>query len=73
MVIEGHTDSSGRRNINMSLSKKRAEAVKKFLEKQGVDSSKLEAVGYGPDKPISSNRTRRGRAKNRRVEFKIEQ
>ncbi len=73
VVIEGHTDSSGRRNINMSLSKKRAEAVKKFLEKQGVDSSKLEAVGYGPDKPISSNRTRRGRAKNRRVEFKIEQ
>jgi len=47
--------------------------VKEFLTDEGVSEDKLEAVGYGPDKPIASNRTRKGRAKNRRVEFKIEQ
>ncbi len=73
VVIEGHTDSTGRRSTNIRLSRKRANAVKAFLVAQGVDSSRLETKGYGPDKPIASNRTRAGRSKNRRVEFKIEQ
>ncbi len=71
VIIGGHTDSRGSRRFNLRLSQKRAEAVLDFLVDEGVDSSKLEAKGFGPDKPIASNRTRRGRAKNRRVEFKI--
>ncbi len=73
VIIEGHTDSSGSRKINLKLSQKRADAVREFLVDEGVDGSKLESIGYGPDKPISSNRTRAGRAKNRRVEFILKQ
>ena len=73
VIIEGHTDSSGSRRLNLKLSQKRANAVRDFLIDEGVDGSKLKAVGYGPDKPISSNRTRAGRAKNRRVEFILKQ
>lgn len=73
VIIEGHTDSSGSRRINLKLSQKRADAVREFLIDEGVDGSKLKAVGYGPDRPISSNRTRAGRAKNRRVEFILKQ
>ena len=71
VTIEGHTDSRGNKNFNRRLSKKRADAVKAYLEEKGVPASRMEAVGYGPDKPIASNKTRRGRDKNRRVEFKI--
>lgn len=73
VVIEGHTDSTGSRRYNVKLSQKRADAVRKYLISKGVSASKLKAVGYGPDKPIASNRTRSGQAKNRRVEFNIEQ
>ena len=73
VIIEGHTDSSGSRKLNLKLSQKRADAVREFLIDEGVKGSKLEAIGYGPDRPISSNRTRAGRAKNRRVEFILKQ
>ena len=73
VIIEGHTDSSGSRKLNVRLSQKRADAVREFLIDEGVKGSKLEAIGYGPDKPISSNRTKAGRAKNRRVEFILKQ
>jgi len=73
VIVEGHTDNVGDRNLNVSLSQKRAEAVKEFLIDEGVSADKLEAKGYGPDKPVASNRTAAGKAKNRRVEFVLEQ
>jgi len=69
--IEGHTDNRGGAEHNRKLSQARAESVKAYLVKQGVKPERLEAVGYGPDRPIDSNKTAKGRAKNRRVEFVI--
>ncbi len=71
--IEGHTDSRGSDSYNQKLSQRRADAVRDHLiEEEGVDSSILESVGFGEEKPIASNRTRRGREQNRRVEFHVE-
>jgi OOP family OmpA-OmpF porin len=67
--IQGHTDNSGPRQHNVSLSQQRADAVKQGLVKRGIAESRLKAVGYGPDKPIADNATREGRIKNRRVEI----
>ena len=69
--VEGHTDSRGNAANNRKLSQKRAQAVVDYLVAKGVDAKRLIAVGYGPDRPIESNRTRVGRGKNRRVEFTI--
>jgi outer membrane protein OmpA-like peptidoglycan-associated protein len=69
--IEGHTDNVGGEKVNMRLSKRRAEAVRDYLVSKGVSPSRLEAVGYGPTKPLMSNKTARGKAKNRRTEFRI--
>lgn len=69
--IEGHTDSQGLPTRNMSLSEKRAQSVVDYLKKQGVDGKRLTAVGYGETRPIASNETAVGRAKNRRIEFSI--
>jgi outer membrane protein OmpA-like peptidoglycan-associated protein len=69
--IEGHTDSRGNSDYNRELSKKRAESVKKYLVDKGIEGDRLETVGWGPDKPIASNKKKKGRAKNRRVEFVI--
>lgn len=72
IVVEGHTDSRGNRDKNVNLSQERAQAVVDYLvDKGGVDASRLEAKGYGPEKPIDTNDTRKGRANNRRVEFTI--
>jgi outer membrane protein OmpA-like peptidoglycan-associated protein len=71
IVIEGHTDNVGNANANRKLSLARAESVKKYLVKKGVEASRLEARGYGPDRPLLSNKTARGRAANRRVAFTI--
>ncbi|ATB38600.1 Thrombospondin type 3 repeat OmpA/MotB [Cystobacter fuscus] len=71
MVIEGHTDNRGKAEANRKLSLARAESVKKFLVGKGVEESRLEARGFGPDQPIASNDTEKGRATNRRVEFII--
>lgn len=72
ITIEGHTDSKGKDDANLELSRKRAESVKSFLISQGVDEKRLEAIGFGETKPIADNKTAKGRSLNRRVEFHIE-
>ena len=69
--IEGHTDSSGAADYNLKLSDSRANAVRKALIERGIEADRLEAIGYGESKPISSNSSSKGRAQNRRVEFNI--
>ena len=69
--VEGHTDSVGPHQRNMALSQARAEAVKQHLAGLGAGVDRMEAVGFGPDQPIETNRTGAGREKNRRVEFVI--
>ena len=70
--IEGHTDSTGSDFVNGSISTLRAIAVKNYLVKRGVAEARLEATGYGPQRPIATNKTKEGRALNRRVEFNIQ-
>ncbi len=69
--VEGHTDSVGRAEFNLKLSEKRAKSVFDYLVKNGIASERLKCLGFGETKPISSNKTAGGRAKNRRVEFVI--
>jgi OOP family OmpA-OmpF porin len=75
VVVEGHTDSVGGKKINDRLSKNRAEAVKNYLQANGggmsEESSTIEAVGYGYEKPLATNKTADGRAQNRRVDIVI--
>jgi OmpA-OmpF porin, OOP family len=68
--IIGHTDSDGEDNANMSLSKKRSEAVKAILSSDfGINASRLESDGKGESQPVGDNKTPEGKANNRRVEF----
>jgi outer membrane protein OmpA-like peptidoglycan-associated protein len=69
--IEGHTDSQGKADRNKTLSQARAEAVRAWLVKAGLEPARLFAVGFGAEKPIADNRTAKGREENRRVEFII--
>lgn len=69
--IEGHTDNTGTAAGNEKLSQKRADAVKAYLVKKGIEQERMVATGYGQTKPIADNKTAAGRAANRRVEFKI--
>jgi outer membrane protein OmpA-like peptidoglycan-associated protein len=69
--ITGHTDSTGSRKYNFYFSKKRAEVVHNFLIKHGISPQRLKIRGAGPTEPIATNKTKAGRAKNRRVEFKV--
>ena len=69
--VQGHTDITGKAELNKRLSDKRAHAVMDYLVNKGVDANRMTAVGYGPDMPIADNKTKAGRQKNRRVEFKI--
>lgn len=71
VVVEGHTDSTGSVSTNGQLSQKRADAVAEFLENGGVDRDKIQAVGYGFKKPIANNKSKEGRAQNRRVDVII--
>jgi ABC-type nitrate/sulfonate/bicarbonate transport system substrate-binding protein len=70
--IEGNTDSTGSRELNMSLSKERAETVKRYLvEKFHFPAVRMRTVGNGPDKPVDSNANPEGREKNRRTDIKV--
>jgi OOP family OmpA-OmpF porin len=69
--IDGHTDSVGSEKLNQRLSDSRALAVKEYLVENGIDEFRLSSMGYGEDKPIASNRTKAGRAQNRRVEINL--
>ncbi len=70
-LIEGHTDSKGNKKKNIELSRKRAEAVKEYFTLRGVEPWRIETSGLGPDRPVASNKTNDGRAKNRRVVITI--
>ncbi len=69
--VEGHTDNVGKRAENISLSRRRAIAVREYLIKVGIEADRLLAEGYGPDNPIANNENETGRAKNRRVAFTV--
>ncbi len=69
--VEGHTDSVGSAKLNQTLSENRAKAVMDYLATKGIDATRLTSKGFGKDNPIASNRTRRGRAQNRRVEINL--
>ena len=69
--ISGHTDNVGKAEYNMTLSQKRAEAVSDYLKSIGVDPNKMEVMGEGMSRPVADNRTKEGRAKNRRVEVEV--
>ncbi len=70
--VDGHTDNVGNPESNKKLSQARAEAVVKYLvEKKKVDSKRLSAKGWGDSQPIADNKTAKGRAKNRRVDFTV--
>ena len=65
--IQGHTDSTGPKDLNYRLGEARAEAVRLFLNKQGIALNRISTISYGPDAPVQPNNTREGRAANRRV------
>jgi outer membrane protein OmpA-like peptidoglycan-associated protein len=69
--IQGHTDNVGQKEHNVTLSDNRANEVRKWLVNAGIDSARLSAKGYGPDKPLAPNVSAGNRAKNRRVQFII--
>ncbi len=69
--IQGHTDNRGDRELNMQLSQRRADSVRRWLVQHGVESARLSAKGYGPTMPIAPNITAYNQARNRRVQFKI--
>ncbi len=71
IVIEGHTDNTGSREINQPLSERRAQAVADYAASLGVDRSRITTQGYAFDQPIADNTTEAGRQKNRRVEIAI--
>ncbi|MGB1017027.1 MAG: OmpA family protein, partial [Nannocystaceae bacterium] len=71
LQIQGHTDSDGDPEFNLDLSRKRAESVRQELIRSGVAEDRLSAIGYGGEQPVESNENESGRAKNRRIEFRL--
>ena len=69
--IQGHTDDKGNAERNRGLSRDRANTVMQYLVAHGIAASRLQAHGFGPDRPLVQGRSRRARAANRRVEFRI--
>jgi OOP family OmpA-OmpF porin len=71
LKLAGHTDNTGSKDLNMRLSKDRAESIKSYLVSKGANASRIEATGYGQNQPIATNKTAAGRQANRRVEFTL--
>jgi OOP family OmpA-OmpF porin len=70
--IGGHTDAGGSEKVNQKISEKRALSAKKYLQdKFNIPDHRMTIKGYGESKPISDNRTKEGRSKNRRVELRV--
>src|SRR5437773_532234 len=67
LEIQGHTDASGGKEYNYKLGEERAEAVRRYLSKQGIALNRMSTISYGEDEPVSKNTSRKGRAQNRRV------
>ena len=71
VLIEGYTDSKAGTRHNQKLSEDRVASVKAYLVDKGIDAKRLKTKGFGETHPVASNKTEEGRAKNRRVEFRI--
>ena len=71
MTIDGYTDNTGRAERNLELSGERANAVKEYFISKGIDAARLTSAGHGSENPVADNKTRAGRAKNRRVEMDL--
>ena len=72
IIIEGHTDSFGGDDMNLSLSEKRAESVRRyFIEQNAVAQDLINSIGYGETKPVANNETPQGRATNRRIDVRV--
>ena len=71
IIVEGHTDSIGSDSNNRSLSQRRADSVRSYIVSRGIESSKVESIGYGEARPVADNSTPEGRANNRRVELVV--
>jgi OmpA-OmpF porin, OOP family len=71
--VIGHTDDQGLRASNVALSQARAETVKTYFSINGIDAKLINASGVGPDRPVATNATGEGRARNRRIEFRLSQ
>jgi outer membrane protein OmpA-like peptidoglycan-associated protein len=71
VTLSGHTDNVGSDAYNQKLSERRVTAVREYVVKKGVDAGRISGQGFGESKPIADNKTREGRAKNRRVEIKV--
>ncbi len=67
LEIQGHTDATGPKDYNYKLGEQRAEAVRRFLNKQGIALNRMSTISYGEEEPVDSNKTKTGRSKNRRV------
>ncbi len=67
--VRGYTDSTGSKSYNQKLSEKRSDSVVEYMIKNGISPERLRSVGFGVNNPIASNKTKSGRAKNRRTEF----
>lgn len=73
LEVIGHTGNQGLRSSNIALSYARAEVVKTYLSNKGIVAESMSVSGQGPDRPIASNDTIEGRARNRRIEFRVVQ
>jgi OOP family OmpA-OmpF porin len=71
--VIGHTDNTGLRDSNLALSQARAEAVRTYLSAKGISQEMVMVSGQGPDRPVAENTTAEGRARNRRIEFRVAQ
>jgi outer membrane protein OmpA-like peptidoglycan-associated protein len=67
LEIQGHTDATGSDSYNYDLGHQRAESVRRYLNQKGVALNRMSTISYGKDEPVDSNKTKEGRAKNRRV------